>query len=59
MEIIATFYDDQGRVVGSAFSFANPHTLDPGQKAPFNILWVDLLAGLVKRYSLQVEFRRG
>jgi hypothetical protein len=29
----------------------------PGQAAPFNILWLDILAALHNRTSLQVSFR--
>jgi hypothetical protein len=53
VEVIATFYDSQGRVIGSYFTYTNPHRLDPGQASPSNILWLDILAALHNRTSLQ------
>ena len=57
VKVIATFYDSQGRVIGSDFSYTDPDRLEPGQAAPFNILWSDVLAPLHNRTSLQVSFR--
>jgi len=57
VKVIATFYDSQGRVIGSDFDYTDPDRLDPGQAAPFNILWSDILAPLHNRTSLQVSFR--
>jgi len=56
VRVIATFYDSQGRVIGSDFTYADPSRLEPGQAAPFNILWSDMLAALHNRTSLQVSF---
>jgi len=57
VKVIATFYDEQGRVLGSEFTYADPHRLEPGQKAPFEILWTDILAPLHEHNTLTLDFR--
>ena len=38
VEIIATFYDANGQVIGTDFTYADPSELAPNQRAPFNII---------------------
>ena len=37
VEIIATFYDANNSVIGTDFTFTSPSTIQPGQRAPFDI----------------------
>jgi hypothetical protein len=38
VEIIATFYDSQNRVIGTHNTFTNPDNIYPGQSAPFELI---------------------
>jgi hypothetical protein len=38
VQVIATFYDTKGKVVGSARAFTDPEDLPSGENATFNIL---------------------
>ena len=38
VKIIATFYNANGQVIGTDFTYADPSDLAPGQRAPFDIL---------------------
>ena len=38
VKIIATFYDANGQVIGTDFTYADPSELAPNQRAPFDIL---------------------
>lgn len=56
IKVIATFYDETGKVVASEFTFSDPDDLDPDQSAPFEII----LAGIgtvpsVASYALTAE----
>lgn len=35
-EVIITFYDADGKVIGATFTFTDPYDLSPGQTAPFD-----------------------
>ena len=37
VQIIATFYDSQNRVIGTQSTFTNPGSILPGQAAPFDL----------------------
>lgn len=37
VQIVATFYDDQNKVIGTAFTFTNLDILKPNQKSPFEL----------------------
>ncbi|HET7149218.1 MAG TPA: Ig-like domain-containing protein [Candidatus Nitrosopolaris sp.] len=58
VEVIGTFYDVNDKVVGTSFTFTEPHDLAPGTKAPFDlILTADQTSvpiSQIKRYSLQI-----
>jgi hypothetical protein len=38
VQIIATFYDSQNRVIGTKSAFPTPDTIVPGQAAPFDLI---------------------
>ena len=38
VKVIATFYNANGQVIGTDFTYADPSDLAPGQRAPFDIL---------------------
>lgn len=52
--VVATFYNGSGAVVGSAHSVGTSDTVTPGGTAPFDIILVDD-GPLVTRYSLAAE----
>jgi hypothetical protein len=37
VEVSATLYDSNNKVIGTGSSFTKPENIDPGQKAPFEI----------------------
>jgi hypothetical protein len=37
VEVSATLYDSNNKVIGTEFIFTKPRDIDPGQKAPFEI----------------------
>ena len=41
VELIATFYDEAGNVVGTASAFTDPEHIPPGSTAPYEIVWID------------------
>jgi len=58
VKIIATFYDAEGRVIGSDFTYSDPSRLYPSQTAPFNILWIDLLALAHQKTKIDITYRQ-
>lgn len=56
VEIIATFYNASNVVVGTENTYANPYTLAPGQKAPFDIIAYSSPPGMAS-YSLTVTWQ--
>ncbi|MFB3889099.1 MAG: FxLYD domain-containing protein [Candidatus Bathyarchaeia archaeon] len=56
VEVFATFYDTAGNVVAEESTFSNPSTLSAGQKAPFDILFVEKArVPLIDHYVLTAE----
>jgi hypothetical protein len=59
VEISGTFYDANGTVVGTTFTFTEPHDITPGGKAPFDLILLSDQSSIpvnqIKRYSLQVN----
>lgn len=55
VKIIATFYNASNVVVGTEFSFSDPFTLAPGQKAPFDVSAYPSPPGMAS-YSLTVTW---
>lgn len=56
VKVIATFYDNKGKVIGSEFSYSDPYTLYPGESAPFQITWDDLLALAWNKTKLDITY---
>jgi hypothetical protein len=58
VEITATFYDYNNRVIGTDFTFTNPSTLQPGQIAPFDLIIIEgsIPAYLMAYYTLSVDY---
>jgi hypothetical protein len=56
IRVVATFYDQQGNVVGCAYAYAEPKDLDPNQNASFDItLMYPSRTPYVKSYQLTAE----
>jgi hypothetical protein len=56
VQITATFYDANNRVVGTDFTFTQPHDLAPGQRAPFDLLVTSgVPMNQVHNYALSVD----
>ena len=60
VQVSATLYDRNNKVIGTDFSFTNPSDIDPGQKAPFEItVGTDKVMGgdlsIIDYYAVQVS----
>ena len=55
VEVIATFYDNTGKVVECGFTFSNPSDLEADQKAPFEIILMSDRVPLVDSYEITAE----
>ena len=57
VEIIGTFYDANGTVVGTSFTFTEPLDLAPGAKAPFDLILISASVPInqIKHYNLQLN----
>jgi hypothetical protein len=60
VEIIATFYNAYGQVMGTDFTFADPSDLSPGQRAPFEIIVPEGRMPLyqMSTYGLRVDWQK-
>ena len=58
VEITATFYDSNNRVIGTDFTFTNPSTLQPGQIAPFDMIIIEgsIPTYLMAHYIVSVDY---
>jgi hypothetical protein len=58
VKIIATFYESNNSVIGTDFTYTSPSTLQPGQKAPFDLLITEgsMPLHLVAYYTLSVDY---
>jgi hypothetical protein len=56
VEVIGTFYDQNGTVVGCDYTFTDPTDLAGGQTGPFKITFMyQTLSGLVSSYTLTAQ----
>jgi hypothetical protein len=57
VQVIGTFYDSSGQVVGTSFTYTTPSTLNPSARAPFHILLSDasIPVSQIANYSLQAS----
>ena len=59
VKITATFYDANNGVIGTDFTYTSPSTLQPGQKAPFDMIITEgsMPLYLVSYYTLSMDYR--
>jgi hypothetical protein len=57
VEIIATFYDQNGNISETEDTYSNPQDLKPGMKAPFEIHLDDNLVNTLNSYDLMVNWQ--
>jgi hypothetical protein len=57
VQIIATFYDSNNSVIGTDFTFTSPSTIQPGQRAPFDMIVSEgsIPTQLLAYYTLSVD----
>jgi hypothetical protein len=58
VDVIATFYDANNRIIGTDFDFTNPSAIQPGQRAPFDIVVSEgsIPISLMAYYNLSVDY---
>ena len=57
VEVIATFYDQAGDIVGTTNGYTNPSDLSAGMKAPFDLNLDEGLTDELASYDLTVSWR--
>jgi hypothetical protein len=57
VEVIATFYDQAGDIVGTKNGFTNPTDLSAGMKAPFDLYLDEGITDELASYDLTVSWR--
>lgn len=59
VKIIGTFYDDNGNVVGTSYTYSNPTDIGSGEKAPFDLSLSDstIPVDQIKEYRLTISYR--
>jgi hypothetical protein len=59
VKIIGTFYDDNGNVVGTSYTYSNPNDISSGEKAPFDLILSDstIPVDQIKEYRLTITSR--
>ena len=57
-EIIATFYDDTGEMIGSKSTYTEPSDLKPNMKAPFEMYLDEDIANDIGSYNNHVATSR-
>ena len=58
VKITASFYDSNGIFLGSEDTYADPSTLEPGNKAPFNLfITSETIKGGAKNYEFTLQWR--
>jgi hypothetical protein len=58
VQIIATYYDANGEMIGSSTTFTQPTALKPNMKAPFEILLDEDIANELKAYDITITWRQ-
>ena len=41
VEVIASFYDAEGNMIGTSFAYTDPEYIPPGSTVPYHIIWTD------------------
>ena len=59
VKIIGTFYDDNGNVVGTSYTYSDPTDIGSGEKAPFDLILSDstIPVDQIKEYRLTISYR--
>jgi len=57
VKVIVTFYNAYNQVIGTDFTFTEPHDLAPGQRAPFDISITSgsMPINQARNYALSIE----
>ena len=57
VKVTMTFYDANGTVVGTSFTYTDPHDLAPGAKGPFDLILMSASIPInqIKHYSLHLD----
>ena len=57
VEIIGTFYDNTGEIIGSKSTYTQPSDLKPTMKAPFEISLDEDIANEIGSYDVTITWR--
>jgi hypothetical protein len=59
VQVVGTFYDSSGRVVGTTFTYTSPYTIGPGDKAPFDLSLAEASIPIrqISNYSASVNWQ--
>jgi SLAP domain-containing protein len=57
VQVTATFYGNNNKVVGTSFTFTDPSDLVPGEKAPFDLILTDASIPIeqIEKYTLKLS----
>jgi len=60
VKVIGTFYDVNGKVVGTDFSFTDPAILSAGDKAPFELILTSATIPVkeIDNYRLSIDWQK-
>ncbi len=56
-KIIATYYDQNGDITGTDYTFSDPYLLKPGMKAPFHLSLDENIINELGTYDLTITWR--
>ena len=56
IQLTFNLYNKQGRLIGTEFTYSDPDTLNPGQKAPFNIFIDEKTGDKVKAFEVSLTW---
>ena len=58
VEATVSFYEGSGQIVGTKSGYADPHTIQPGGKAPFTVLITsDTIENQAQIYDMTLQWR--
>ena len=56
IQLSFNLYNKQGRLIGTEFTYSDPDTLKPGQKAPFNMFIDEKTGDKVKAFEVSLTW---
>jgi hypothetical protein len=56
IQLTFNLYNKQGRLIGTEFTYSDPDTLKPGQKAPFNMFIDEKTGDKVKAFEVSLTW---